>query len=61
VPIGIVLGGSAWGPTLPMPVIANLLPLLPGDLTPVRFRFTPAGIGGAWQIDDVYVDPYRGG
>jgi hypothetical protein len=54
-----VLGGSKWTPTLPLPVIANLLPLLPGDLTPVRFRFTP--VGGAWQIDDVYVDPYRTG
>jgi hypothetical protein len=44
-----------------MPVIANLLPLLPGELTPVRFRFTPVGLGAAWQIDDVYVDPFRAG
>jgi hypothetical protein len=58
-PLGVVAGGSSWAPTLPMPVIANLLPLLPGDLTPVRFRFHP--VGGAWQIDDVYVDPYRTG
>jgi hypothetical protein len=60
-PIGALAGGSAWAPTLPMPVIANLLPLLPGDLTPVRFRFTPVGLGAAWQIDDVYVDPFRAG
>lgn len=59
VPMGVVAGTSTWAPTLPMPVIANLLPLLPGSLTPVRFRFTPQGSGGAWQIDDVYVDPYR--
>jgi hypothetical protein len=57
-PIGIVLGGSSWRPTLPFPVIANLLPLLPGEQTPVAFRFTPIG-GGTWQVDDVYVDPWR--
>jgi hypothetical protein len=56
-PIGAVLAGRDWAPTLPFPVIANLLPLLPGEKTPVQFVFTP--LGGAWQIDDVYVDPYR--
>jgi len=56
-PIGVVLGGSAWQPTLPFPVVANLLPLLPGQMTPVAFRFTARG--GAWQIDDVYVDPWK--
>ena len=57
-PIGAVLPSSSWTPTLPMPVIANLLPLLPGSQTPVAFRFTPKG-KGAWWIDDVYVDPHR--
>lgn len=61
VPMGAVAGTSTWAPTLPMPVIANLLALLPGERTPVRFRFTPQGSGGEWQIDDVYVDPYRAG
>jgi hypothetical protein len=55
-PIGVVTGG-AWAPTLPMTVVANLLPLLPGDNTAVAFRFTP--VGGSWQIDDVYVDPWN--
>jgi hypothetical protein len=58
-PIGADLGGG-WHPSLPLPVVANLLPLLPNDRTPVRFRFTPL-LGGAWQIDDLYVDPYRVG
>ena len=49
------LGGSSWHPTLPMPLIANILPLSQSDKTPVRFRFTP--VLGSWQIDDVYVDP----
>ncbi len=48
------LGGSSWHPTVAMPILANLLTL--GDSTNVRFRFTP--LLGAWQIDDVYVDPY---
>lgn len=56
-PIGVVLGGGAWQPTLPFPVVASLLPLLPGSQTPVAFRFTP--VGGAWQVDDVYVDPWK--
>lgn len=59
VPIGDdvpVLGG--WQPTQPMAIIANLLPLLPGQYTPVQFRFTPTA-GGDWSIDDAYVDPYN--
>jgi hypothetical protein len=52
------LGGSSWHPTAGMPLLVNLLPLLPNDRTPVRFRFTPL-LFGSWQIDDVYVDPFR--
>jgi hypothetical protein len=58
-PVGSVAGGSSWHPTAPYPVVANLLALLPGDMTPVQFRFTAHG--GNWQIDDVYVDPWRNG
>ena len=50
------LGGSSWHPTAKMPLLVNILPLLPNDRTPVRFRFTPL-LFGSWQIDDVYVDP----
>ena len=60
-PIGVVAGDGTWRPTLPMAVVANLLPLLPGEMTPVTFTFTPVGIGASWRIDDVYVDPYRKG
>jgi hypothetical protein len=56
-PIGLLAAGSQWRPTLPMPIVVNLLPLLPGEHTAVAFRFTPNG--GNWKIDDVYVDPYR--
>jgi hypothetical protein len=57
VPVGVVLGGS-WSPSLPFLFLGNLLPLLPGQYTPVSFRFTPL-LGGNWQVDDVYVDPWK--
>ncbi|MHB8656347.1 MAG: hypothetical protein ACYC91_00095 [Solirubrobacteraceae bacterium] len=60
-PVGLVSSGSSWQPTLPMAIGANLLALLPGDETAVSFQFTPAGTGGGWQIDDVYVDPWGRG
>lgn len=60
-PIGGISGGSSWQPTAPMPIVANLLPLLPGDHTPVAFKFTAQGYGADWRIDDLYVDPYRRG
>src|SRR3954470_15241914 len=58
-PIGLVaLNGGSWQPTLPMLMVANLLPLLPGDPTPGPLRFVPQG-GGSWLVDDVYVDPFK--
>ncbi|WP_354701094.1 hypothetical protein DSM112329_01400 [Paraconexibacter sp. AEG42_29] len=58
-PIGVALPSSSWTPTLPMTVVANLLPLLPPNSTPVAFRLTPVG-SGTWTVDDIYVDPYKG-
>jgi hypothetical protein len=55
-PVGVVAGNGSWQPTLPMAIVGNLLPLLPGEHTPVAFRFT--AVGGDWSIDDVWVDPY---
>ena len=59
-PIGAHLGASAWQPTAPLAVVANLFATLPGEHVEVAFRFTPQG-AGAWSIDDVYVDPFRHG
>jgi hypothetical protein len=57
--IGRLSGGSAWQLSSQMPVVANLLPLLPDGHTAVAFRFTTIGAGD-WRVDDVYVDPvYR--
>jgi hypothetical protein len=46
--------GTAWTPvkSLRLPTGA----LSTGRLEPVTFRFTATG--GAWQIDDLYVDPF---
>jgi hypothetical protein len=57
-PIGVIAAARGWHPTLPLPVLANLLPLLPDERTAIAFRFTPQGPGSSWRIDDVYVDPY---
>jgi hypothetical protein len=54
--IGTVTGNSGWSPTAQMPIVASLLPLLPGSKTPVSFRVSAAG--GSWKVDDFYVDPY---
>jgi hypothetical protein len=54
--IGSVLGSSTWQPTPPVPVVVNLLTLLPDMRSPVSFAFTPTG-PAKWRIDDVYVDP----
>jgi hypothetical protein len=56
--IGLAGGTSSWQPTAPMTVLASLLPLLPGEHTPVQFRFTPL-LGGNWSVDDIQVDPYQ--
>ena len=53
-PVGVVLGGEQWAPTLPLLVVGNLLS------REARFKFSSAP-GGAWQIDDVFVDPYSKG
>jgi hypothetical protein len=57
-PVGVVAGTGRWAPSLPMPIVANLLPLLPDERTPVALRFTPVGLAAAYEIDDVYIDPY---
>jgi hypothetical protein len=58
-PIAALPGGRGWTPTPPLPLLINLLPLLPGERTAVALRFKPLGSGGDWSIDDVYVDPWR--
>jgi hypothetical protein len=55
-PVGVLLAGGIWQPTLPLPFLDGLLSLPQGT---VQFRFTPLGVGSGWQIDDIYVDPFK--
>jgi hypothetical protein len=63
VPVGTITtltNGTQWNRTPTQIVLASLLPLLPGEHTPIQFRFTAVGTSD-WVIDDVFVDPrYRG-
>ena len=59
VPVGTITAltnGTSWNKTPTQVVLSSLLPLLPGDHTPIQFRFAAVGTAG-WVIDDVYVDP----
>jgi len=56
VPIGVLLPNGQWKPSPKIFVVANLLPLLPGEHTPVQFRVRSVGLG-TWSVDDFYVDP----
>jgi hypothetical protein len=55
-PIGVLLPSGQWKPSPKLLVLANLLPLLPGEHTPVQFRVTSVGFG-TWWVDDFHVDP----
>ena len=48
--------GLSWAPVKSLRLPSGALSA--GRLEPVTFRFTAVGTGGAWQIDDLYVDPY---
>lgn len=58
-PVGVHTGGSGWHPSLPGLVLADFLSILGEGELAVAFRFKPVGLGAKWQIDDVYVDPFR--
>jgi hypothetical protein len=59
VSVGDLADGSmaSWSPT--NPITANSSQIA-GTLM-VGLRFTVPSGPGSWQIDDVYVDPYRSG
>jgi hypothetical protein len=63
-PVGSVAGGAAWSPTPVMLLLTNLTSILaPGGASGVAIRFSAVGLGtgaGRWQIDDLYVDPFKG-
>ncbi len=54
--VGAVTPTTRWQPSLPLPVVVNLLSVLPSGPAAVKLAFTPIG-SATWWIDDVYVDP----
>jgi hypothetical protein len=57
--VGSLQSGTAWALT-PVLKLASDLPLWQaGESLSVRLLFRPEQYGGAWAIDDVYIDPYR--
>lgn len=61
VALGDLADGSmpAWAPTAPLS--GNTSGLDDGETVQVALRFTVPDSSGSWQIDDVYVDPWRTG
>lgn len=51
--LGQVTPSSSWQPTLPLLTLTGL-PMLTGSRIALRFK----AVGGAFSIDDVYVDPF---
>jgi hypothetical protein len=61
-PIGVVSGfAQSWRPSHEMLLTNGLLESLLRGQASVRFRFTAHGLGAAFQVDDVFVDPYQRG
>jgi hypothetical protein len=56
--LGRLRGYSTWTPTQRISLAVGRSGAATGADAAVAFRFTPRGLGGRWQIDDVYVDPY---
>jgi hypothetical protein len=61
VPLAHLYDGSTptWAPS--DPVVADTSGLADGQTLRVALQFTVRASSASWQIDDVYVDPYRSG
>jgi hypothetical protein len=51
--------GSQWRPTSPLQFLDPGLRIIAQTAGTISFTFVAEGTGGNWQIDDVYVDPFR--
>jgi hypothetical protein len=55
---GTVSAGNTWQPSPRLALLlCNVTSLL--GTKAVAFRFTPVGAGAAFQLDDVYLDPWK--
>jgi len=59
---GTLRAGSTWAPTQSVSTVLTLSTIV-GTLIPsaIEIRFTPLDSSGQWQVDDVYIDPFRRG
>jgi hypothetical protein len=59
---GTLRAGSTWTPTQSVSTVLTLSTLV-GTLIPsaIEIRFTPLDSSGQWQVDDVFIDPFRRG
>lgn len=59
---GTLRANSDWAPTQSVSTVLTLSTLV-GTLIPsaIEIRFTPLDSKGQWQVDDVYIDPFRRG
>lgn len=57
---GTLRADSAWAPTQSVSTVLTLSTIV-GTLIPsaIEIRFTPLDSKGQWQVDDVYIDPFR--
>ncbi len=55
---GTVSSGGTWTPSPRLELLLSNVTSLLGTKA-VAFRFTPVGTGAAYQIDDVYLDPWK--
>src|SRR4051794_33877610 len=58
---GTITAGATWAPTNRLSLSQGIMGVNGASTSQatVAFRFTPVGTGARWQIDDLYVDPYR--
>lgn len=59
IPVGTVAAAGGWMPSPPMLTGSAIAGALNGGTAWVSLEFTASG--GTAQVDDVYVDPWRGG
>ena len=60
VTVASLSGTSAWSVSPTINFLQSIAPLVGGaGQTWVTFTFASVGTGGAWQVDDFYVDPMK--
>jgi len=59
VPVGTVTPGSSWKPSPVMLSLSVVGAAVAGGEAPLALRFR--SVAGTWQVDDVFVDPFKRG